>query len=80
MDKCYIVLHKNYEEGESAYAFYKKQDAEISVNEDAKTVERDLKEQGYLPVVLAGAYGNITIFVSNSDIYYEWSIAESDIQ
>ena len=80
MDKCYIVRHKNYEEGESAYAFYKKQDAEIRVNEDAKTVEKDLKEQGYMPDVLEGAYGNITIFVSNSDIYYEWSIAESDIQ
>ena len=50
------------------------------MSEDAKTVEKDLKEQGYMPDVLEGAYGNITIFVSNSDIYYEWSIAESDIQ
>lgn len=80
MDTCYIILHKNYEEGESAYAFYKRQDAERSVREDAKTVEADLKEQGYSPMVLDGTYGNITIFVPDTDIYYEWSIAESDIQ
>lgn len=81
MRECSIVVHSNYSEGTDAYAFYAEADARRSVDEDVGTVVKDLIEQRYEPKTLRNGCGdNVTIYVPDSDIYYEWCIITSDIR
>ena len=80
MKECFIVVHSNYDEGMTAYAFWKEDEAKKSVNEDVKTVVKDLTEQGYNPTVLRRGCDSVEVYVADSDIYYEWNIIISEIQ
>lgn len=84
MAKCYIVIHKNYADGEDAYAFYKEEHARKSVEEDIKTVENDLTADGYKPLTSRKIVGNdlvnAKVVANDGNIYYEWMIVPSDIQ
>ena len=81
MKECFIVVHSNYDEGMTAYAFWKEDEAKKSVNEDVETVVKDLTEQGYKPTVLWHDRGSsVEIYAADKNIYYEWNIIISDIQ
>ena len=78
--ECFIVVHMNYMEGIDAYAFFKMEEAEKSISDDADTTMKDLSEQGYAPVRTKDAAGGAGIHVPDSGIYFEWSIVESTIR
>lgn len=80
MKPCYIVVHRNYSEGTDAYAFWSKDDAMKSINEDVETVVKSLTEEGYEPTVLRDACDGVEVYVADSDIYYQWSIFDSNVQ
>lgn len=76
---CTIVVHRNYADGVDAYAFYHEDDAMRSVDEDVRTVERDLAEQGYESKTIRRGEGDVEIYAADGDIYYEWSVIPSEI-
>lgn len=78
MKTCFIVIHRNYAEGLSAYAFWNRKDAEKSVQADVKTTEINLKTH-YEPITLIRNADEAEVYVPGNDIYYEWNIFESDI-
>ena len=80
MKECFIVVHSNYAEGMSAYAFWKEDEARKSVSEDVDTVVKDLTEQGYNPTVLRRGCDSVEVYVADSDIYYEWNIIITEIR
>lgn len=80
MKECFIVVHSNYDEGMTAYAFWKEDEAKKSVNEDVDTVVKDLTEQGYNPTVLRRGCDSVEVYVADSDIYYEWNIIITEIR
>lgn len=80
MKECFIVVHSNYAEGMSAYAFWKEDEATKSVNEDMETVVKDLTEQGYKPTVLRRDWDSVEVYAAARNIYYEWNIIISEIQ
>ena len=80
MKECFIVVHSNYDEGMTAYAFWKEDEAKKSVNEDVDTVVKDLTEQGYKPTVLWRDLDRVEVYVADSDIYYEWNIIINEIR
>jgi len=79
MSKCFVVVHRNYAEGTDAYALWEAKTAEKSVNSDVEVEFRSLHEEGYKPVVLRRESG-ATVYVPDSDIYYEWDIFETPIE
>ena len=80
MKECFIVVHSNYDEGMTAYAFWKDDEAKKSVNEDVETVVKDLTEQGDKPTVLRHDWDSVEIYAADRNIYYEWNIIISEIQ
>lgn len=79
MKECFIVVHNNYADGMTAYAFWNEADAKKSVDEDVKTVVKDLKEQGYETTVLWHGYDSVEVYAADSNINYEWTIIISDV-
>ena len=80
MKPCVIVVHRNYAEGEDAYAFWSEDDARKSVNEDVDTEVKSLIEEGYEPTILRHSRDSVDVYVADSSVYYEWSIIASDIR
>lgn len=79
-EKCFIVVHQNYEERTDACAYRTEQDARKSVEEDVDLVTDELIAAGYEPHILRDTFKNPSIYVSGSDIYYEWQIIETTIE
>ena len=79
MSECFIVVHRNYAEGTDAYAFWTEKWAEKSVNEDVNTEFTILCHEGYNPVILRRPSG-ATVYVNDTDIYYEWEILKTTIE
>lgn len=80
MKECFIVVHRNYAEGLDAYAFRSEDVARKSVRQDVETEMKSLTEEGYEPTVSWQDDDNVEIKAADGDIYYEWSIIQSDIQ
>lgn len=80
MGKCSIVVHRNYAEGTDACAFWDEKDARKSVKEDVDTEVKSLIEEGYEPTTLWHNQNSVEVFVTDSDIYYEWEIIGSQIR
>lgn len=77
----FVVIYTSYVDGTEAYAFWKKEDAEKDVSEDAKAVVRSLQEQGYEPELTYNEASDHTdVYVPNGDIYYEWQIERTTIE
>lgn len=76
MDKCFVVVHRNYADGVDATAFWTEADANAAVKDDVEMVVANLKEQGYgdRTRILEGAAGSREVYVADLDIYYEWEI------
>lgn len=79
MSECFVVVHRNYAEGTDAYAFWSERGAEKSVNADADTEFTSLSLEGYNPAVLRRPSG-ATVYVNDTDIYYEWEILKTTIE
>lgn len=78
--KCFMVIDSSYDVGLNVYAFWSHEDAGKSVREDAQTVMTDLEEQGYERIEVLEEIDSTTIYVPDTDIYYEWEICESEIR
>lgn len=79
-EKCFIVTHRNYAEGTDACAYKSKEDAQEAVEEEVELVVESLSQEGRKPKVLRDMFGNPTIYVGGTDIYYEWEIVETHIE
>lgn len=79
MSECFIVVHRNYAEGTDAYAFWSEKWAKKSVNEDVNTEFTSLCIEGYNPIILRRTSG-ATVYVNDTDIYYEWEILKTTIE
>ena len=79
MSECFIVVHRNYAEGTDAYAFWTEKWAKKSVNEDVNTEFTSLCNEGYNPIILRRPSG-ATVYVNDTDIYYEWEILKTTIE
>jgi len=78
--KCYVVADSSYDIGLSTYAFWCEEHAKKSVQEDVETVKADLASQGYERVEVLEKIDGTTVYVPDTDIYYEWTICETDIR
>lgn len=78
-EKIVSVIHSNYAEGTDAYAFRDEKIAKRSVDADVETEVKSLTEEGYKPVILRREDG-ATVYVPDSDIYYEWEIIETTLE
>ena len=78
-NKIVVVIHSNYSEGTDAYAFWDEKTAEESVNTDVELVAKDLTDQGHKPTILRRPSG-ATVYVPDSNIYYEWEILKTTIE
>lgn len=79
--ECYIVVHRNYADGTDAYAFQTEEKAEASIRQDVDAVTAELEEQGYSPRCLLNPLGGeASVYVPDSDIYYEWQAVPSHVE
>lgn len=79
--ECYIVIHHNYADGTDAYAFQTEEKAEASIRQDVDAVTAELEEQGYSPRRLLNLVGGeASVYVPDSDIYYEWQAVPSHVE
>ena len=62
------------------YSFWNKEDAERSVKDDVQTELANLREAGRERIVVQETLDGATIYVPDTDIYYEWTIVETDIR
>lgn len=76
MKECFVVVYRSYAAGVDATAFYSEQEAEESVKTEVDQTITELTEQGYGESIetIDDTFGHQEVFVSNSDIYYEWDI------
>lgn len=82
MTECFVVVYRSYAAGLDATVFYSKQEAEESVKAEVDQVVEDLIEQGYGEgiKVVDNIFGHQEVFVSHSDIYYEWDIISTALR
>lgn len=74
--KVYAVYTHDYS-GESAIEVYVSEDKMLKdIKEDMNSVFKMLKEDGYEPTV----DGINSIYVADSDIYYEWEVFETELR
>ena len=78
-EEIIVVIHSNYAEGTDAYAFRDEKVAEKSVNADVEVEMKSLTEEGYKPKILRRPSG-ATVYVPDSDIYYEWEILKTTLE
>ena len=71
-EKCYTVI--------DVYSFWNKEDAERSVKDDVQTELANLREAGRERIEVQETLDGATIYVPDTDIYYEWTIVETDIR
>lgn len=74
--KVYAVYTYDYS-GESAIEVYVSEDKMLKdIKEDMNSVFKMFKEDGYEPTV----DGINSIYVADSDIYYEWEVFETELR
>lgn len=74
--KVYAVYTHDYS-GESAIEVYVSEDKMLKdIKEDMNSVFKMLKEDGYKPTI----DGINSIYVADSDIYYEWEVFETELR
>ena len=78
--KCYTVIDTSYDVGIDVYSFWNKEDAERSVKDDVQTELANLREACRERIVVQETLDGATIYVPDTDIYYEWTIVETDIR
>ena len=78
--KCYTVVDTSYDVGINVYSFWRRQDAEQSVKDDVQTELTNLREAGREQIEVQETPNGATIYVPDTDIYYEWTIMETDIR
>lgn len=76
LSKCFIVICSNSVDEGGACAFDSLTGAWKDVKDDVKNAEKDLVSQGHHPTTIFKSEG-ATVYVPDSDIYYEWTIIQS---
>lgn len=79
-NKCYTVIDTSYDVGINVYSFWCKEDAKRSIKDDVQTELINLREAGRERIEVQETLDGATIYVPDTDIYYEWRIVETDIQ
>lgn len=80
MSVCYIVVHRNYDEGLSANAYTDRESANLSVLQDADMVYQSLVHQGYPDVARKIDHDSQEVVAARGNIYFEWTVIESTIE
>ena len=78
--RCYTVIDTSYDVGINVYSFWSREDAERSIKADVQMELKNLREAGRERIEVQGTPDGATIYVPDTDIYYEWTIAETDIR
>ena len=78
--KCYTVVDSSYDVGLSTYAFWDEEHAKKSIQDDVQTVKADLAMQGYERIEVLEKTDSTVVYVPDTDIYYEWTICETEIR
>lgn len=78
--RCYTVIDTSYDVGINIYSFWRREDAERSIKDDVQTELVNLREAGRERIEVQETLDGATIYVPDTDIYYEWAIVENDIQ
>lgn len=78
--QCYIVIHRNYAEGDDAHAFFSRETARADVKADVEGVESMLQEQGYETRTCWYGKDGVEVYTPDRNIYYEWFIVLSTIE
>lgn len=78
--KCYTVVDSSYDVGLSTYAFWYEEHAKKSIQDDVQTVKADLATQGYERIEVLEKTDSTVVYVPDTDIYYEWTICETEIR
>lgn len=69
-----------YDVGINIYSFWRREDAERSIKDDVQTELVNLREAGRERIEVQETLDGATIYVPDTDIYYEWAIVENNIQ
>lgn len=77
-EDCYVLYTHDYSGETSCSVFLKEVDAQKEMENDVKNVLEILKEDGY-ECNTSIRMGDASVYVPDTDIYYEWEIFESDI-
>lgn len=78
--RCYTVIDTSYDVGINIYSFWRREDAERSIKDDVQTELVNLREAGRERIEVQETLDGATIYVPDTDIYYEWAIVENNIQ
>ena len=78
--RCYTVIDTSYDVGVNIYSFWRREDAERSIKDDVQTELVNLREAGRERIEVQETLDGATIYVPDTDIYYEWAIVENNIQ
>lgn len=78
--KCYTVVDTSYDVGINVYSFWRRQDAEQSIKDDVQTELTNLRETGRERIEVQETPEGAVVYVPDTDIYYEWTIVETDIK
>lgn len=79
VSECYIVVRSDYAEGISVYAFENAEDAEAEVTAEVQIKISNLRKEGYKPIVEGQPDNVMNVYVTDSNIYYEWEIHQSGL-
>lgn len=80
MSVCYIVVHRNYDEGLSANAYTDRESANLSVRQDVDMVYQSLVYQGYSDAARKIDHNHQEVVAARGNIYFEWTVIESTIE
>ena len=79
-NKCYTVIDTSYDVGINIYSFWRRENAERSIKDDVQTELTNLRKAGRERIEVQDTLDGATVYVPDTDIYYEWAIVENDIR
>lgn len=79
-EKCFVVLHRNYADGDDATVYRSDGAAKAAIEEEKESVLAELRDRGYEPATLQFGTDGQDVYVKDTDIYYEWRIIETTVE
>lgn len=77
-NKCYVLKHNNYADGEDFEIFFYEDAAKAAMEIEVESVVENLKSEGYAPEIVNKPY-RPEVYVSDTGIYYDWEIFPSSV-
>lgn len=77
---CYVVTYHDYNSNDSVWVFFNKADAVKEINDDILSVLKLLENGNYDWTKSESYDSHYEVWVKDTNINYEWSIAETTIE